>query len=49
MIAKMMTCTSVAIPLLFADTLLMVICYEQLLERWDKPFTLKQEFGNYPQ
>ena len=38
-----------AIPLLYAGTLLNVICYEQLLDRWDKPFTLKHEFGNCPE
>jgi len=34
-----------AIPLLFAGTLLNMICCEQLLDRWNQPFTIKQEFG----
>jgi hypothetical protein len=38
-----------AILLLFASTQLSVTCYAQLLKRWNRLFTLKQEFGNCPE
>jgi len=35
--------------LLLGGTLLRVICYNQLMERRNKLFTFKQEFGNCPE